>query len=201
MSYETQQQNQPEGVPSSPYSAPVVPAPPTGGNGFAVASLITGILPLPPLGLIFGFLGLSQAKKIGGTGKGMAIIGIVLSILWIGGIAAITPSLIDTGKKVAKAVDPGCVSATNLSVDAASKMRADSSDLGALKTDLSDIVTGLKDAAGKSKNGTASTAITKLAGDYQELLDDLNNTTAPSADLQSRLTTDGRAVDTACGRD
>ena len=36
------------------------------------------------------------------------------------------------------------------------------------------------------------------ATDFKELLDDLNSGTAPSADLQTRLATDGDAVDTDC---
>lgn len=198
MSYETQQ-NPAGGAPggSASYGAPVTPQP-TGGNGFAVVSLITGILPLPLFGLIFGFLGLSKAKKVG-TGKAMAWIGIILSILWIGGIAIITPSLIDTGKKAVKAIDPGCVSATSLSQSAVTKLTADQTNPDALKTDLQDIINGLNDSASKSQNSAAKAAITKFSGDFQELLTDLNSGTAPSADLQTRLTTDGNAVDAACG--
>ncbi|MFJ2740524.1 DUF4190 domain-containing protein [Streptomyces sp. NPDC087440] len=70
---------QPYGI--GPYGMP--PAPPA-TNGLAIASLITGIVCcLPPLGLVLGLVALSQIKKRGDSGKGMAIAGIVLSCLSI----------------------------------------------------------------------------------------------------------------------
>ena len=60
-------------------------------NGFAIASMILGILWLYWLGsilaLIFGYVALSQIRRRGGGGRGMAIAGVVLG--WIGVIAAI----------------------------------------------------------------------------------------------------------------
>lgn len=66
----------------------VVYAPASKTNGFAVASLVLGILWLWWLGsvlaLVFGYVGKSQIDRSGGreTGRGMAIAGIVLG--WIG---------------------------------------------------------------------------------------------------------------------
>ncbi|MFE0106398.1 DUF4190 domain-containing protein [Streptomyces sp. NPDC059009] len=57
----------------SPHSAPPV-------NGFAIASLVFGVLCFFPLiGLILGLVALSQIKKKGERGKGLAIAGNVLS--------------------------------------------------------------------------------------------------------------------------
>jgi len=54
----------------------------SGSNGLAIASLITGIIPgLGLLGIIFGFVALSQIKKTNEGGKGMAITGIVLGFI------------------------------------------------------------------------------------------------------------------------
>ena len=60
------------------------PSRPTGSNGLATTSLVFGVLSfctgitfLP--GLICGFMGLAKAKKVG-TGKGMAIAGILTSL-------------------------------------------------------------------------------------------------------------------------
>jgi hypothetical protein len=55
-------------------------------NGMAVASFVFGLLGFVPiLGLIFGLIALGQINNNPGkfTGKGMAITGILLSILWI----------------------------------------------------------------------------------------------------------------------
>ncbi|MCK6439387.1 MAG: DUF4190 domain-containing protein [Planctomycetes bacterium] len=63
------------------------------GNGFAVTGLVLGILGLVLcwttwpgailgiLGIIFGAVGLSAAKKRNGAGKGMAMTGLILGIL------------------------------------------------------------------------------------------------------------------------
>ncbi|MBT2506170.1 DUF4190 domain-containing protein [Streptomyces sp. ISL-98] len=51
-------------------------------NGLAVAALVVGIVCcVPPLGLILGIIALSQIKKRGDSGKGMAIAGVVLSAI------------------------------------------------------------------------------------------------------------------------
>ncbi|MFE0171412.1 DUF4190 domain-containing protein [Streptomyces sp. NPDC059002] len=61
--------------PYSPYSRPPV-------NGFAIASLVLGILCcVPGVGLVLGLVGLAQIKKKGERGKGLAIAGSILSTL------------------------------------------------------------------------------------------------------------------------
>ncbi|MEU5955754.1 DUF4190 domain-containing protein [Streptomyces sp. NPDC047525] len=61
----------------SPYSRPPV-------NGFAIASLVLGILCcVPAAGLVLGLVALSQISKKGERGKGMAIAGSVLSVVGI----------------------------------------------------------------------------------------------------------------------
>ncbi|WP_308298802.1 DUF4190 domain-containing protein [Streptomyces sp. GESEQ-35] len=72
---------QPWGQGYSPFNRPAAV------NGFAIASLVTGILCfVPAVGLVLGLIGLSQIRKRGERGKGMAIAGSVLSfvglVLW-----------------------------------------------------------------------------------------------------------------------
>ncbi|MFF0449383.1 DUF4190 domain-containing protein [Streptomyces sp. NPDC004609] len=51
-------------------------------NGFSVASLVSGIVCcLPPLGLVLGLVALSQIKKKGQRGKGLAVAGTALSVI------------------------------------------------------------------------------------------------------------------------
>jgi peptidyl-prolyl cis-trans isomerase B (cyclophilin B) len=57
-----------------PYPAP----PPT--NGMAIASLICAFV-FAPLGIVFGHISLSQIKKTGEEGRGLAIAGLVISYL------------------------------------------------------------------------------------------------------------------------
>jgi hypothetical protein len=78
--------------PTPPHYAQQYPQPKT-GNGKAVAGLVLGILAivfcwtsffdvvLIALGVIFALLGLSESKRIGGAGRGMAIAGLVCALV------------------------------------------------------------------------------------------------------------------------
>ena len=63
------------------------PPPPRGTNGFAIASFVLGLLGITVigivLGVIFGFVALSQIRRTGQQGRGLAIAGIVLSGAWL----------------------------------------------------------------------------------------------------------------------
>jgi hypothetical protein len=49
----------------------------------AIAALVTGVLGLVPLGLVFGFTALSQIRRSGEQGRGVAVAGIGVSALWL----------------------------------------------------------------------------------------------------------------------
>lgn len=67
------------GMPYPPYGA--VPQGP-GTNGFAIGSLVTGVVCcLPPLGLVLGLIALAQIRKRGDGGRGLAVAGTVLSVI------------------------------------------------------------------------------------------------------------------------
>jgi hypothetical protein len=70
-----------------------------GTNGMSIAAIVLGLLPcVPLLGAIFGFIGLSQTRKRGERGKGMAVTGIVGSFVWIAILAVlITIGVLNTG--------------------------------------------------------------------------------------------------------
>lgn len=75
---------------ASPAPAPPQPPPYPTMNGFAIASLVLGIVWLMGVGsllaVIFGFIGKSQIDASGGreTGQGLAIAGIVLGFVGLG---------------------------------------------------------------------------------------------------------------------
>jgi len=84
-------------VPVPPPFNPAYAVGPRPSNGPAVTSLvcgIAGIIPFVPslLALIFGMVGLNRAKQLGGTGRGMAVSGLILGvlglILWTWGFTA-----------------------------------------------------------------------------------------------------------------
>jgi hypothetical protein len=73
--------------------APGYPPPGSGGtSGFAIASLIFGILGGVLFSVVFGIVALVQIRKRGQTGRGLAIAGLAISACWvlviIGGVTA-----------------------------------------------------------------------------------------------------------------
>ncbi|WP_051781708.1 MULTISPECIES: DUF4190 domain-containing protein [unclassified Streptomyces] len=55
-------------------------------NGFALASLLSGLLCFPPLGVAFGIAALVQIAKRGDRGKVLAIVGLVVSVVMTGAL-------------------------------------------------------------------------------------------------------------------
>jgi hypothetical protein len=167
------------------------------GNGFAVAALVLGIIPTGVLGIIFGILGLIRAGKVGGKGRVMSWIGLILSVLWIVGASVIVVLVATT---VAKSANPGCVSAIVAAGDGSEFEKANG-DPVAIEAQLKTTIAGLNTAAAQSTNPDATTAIKALANDYQDLLDSMTSEQGPSDELFTKITTDAGAVDKACGTD
>jgi len=76
------------GYPAYPGQEPVK----KGYSGFAIASFITGLI-IPVVGFLvaipLGIVALVKIKRHGYKGRWMAIVGIVLSLLWLGGAIAV----------------------------------------------------------------------------------------------------------------
>jgi hypothetical protein len=71
------------GPSGSPGGGPGAPAPPPGpANGWAIAAFILGLLGAFPLGIIFAIVALRQIGDSRQRGKGLAIAGLALSIIW-----------------------------------------------------------------------------------------------------------------------
>jgi hypothetical protein len=112
---------QPDGYPGfPPPGASPYPPPGSGGtSGFAIASLIFGILGGILLSVIFGIVALVQIRKRGQTGRGMAIAGLTLSGCWvlliiIGVTAAIISDSGNSPSSTAGGANSGTVSVTQL---------------------------------------------------------------------------------------
>lgn len=85
------------------YSGVLVEAPARvaegGTSGYSIAAMILGILPVffGILGIVFGFIALSQIKQRGQKGRGNALIGVVGGGVWLAvGIAAVTAILLSS---------------------------------------------------------------------------------------------------------
>jgi hypothetical protein len=79
----------PQGHPPQGYPPQGYPPPDPGVNGFAVASLVLGIIGGILLSVIFGIVALVQMRRRPYRGKGMAIAGLVLSGVWVLGLATV----------------------------------------------------------------------------------------------------------------
>ncbi|MEU8635909.1 septum formation family protein [Amycolatopsis sp. NPDC048633] len=74
---------------------PVESAGTDGTDGFAVASLLCGLLGLVPFSAVFGIRALARIGGSGRSGRGLAITGLVLSVLWLGvGLATVGPKVL-----------------------------------------------------------------------------------------------------------
>lgn len=60
------------------------PRPERGPGGFALASLLVGLLCLPPLGAVFGVVALVQTARGRRPGRALAIVGLVVSVVMTG---------------------------------------------------------------------------------------------------------------------
>ncbi len=97
----------PGGYPGPGYPPPLQKP---GTNGFAIAALIFGIIGGVLLGFIFGFIALSQTKRTGQNGRGMALAGIILSAMWTVGVILAIILLVTTSAVPTTALQPGdCV--------------------------------------------------------------------------------------------
>jgi hypothetical protein len=171
---------------TAPTYQPVQPQPPATKqtNGFAIAALIFGIIGGSILGLIFGIIGLRRSKSTG-TGRGMSIAGIVLSVLWL--IAAIAIVIV-VATAASKQADPGCVQYRSI-VD--SSAVTDPSSFGSIADQL-------RDAAAKAENAEAKAAIGTLAEDFDNLVAAIQSGNLPP-NLEAELTAHEEAANSACG--
>jgi hypothetical protein len=68
--------------PGYAYPPPGYQQRPPGTNGYAIASIVCAFF-CTPLGIIFGFIARSQIKRTGQAGDGIALAGIILSVVFL----------------------------------------------------------------------------------------------------------------------
>ena len=156
----------PFGLPMAPMMAPTMGPPVARSNGVATAAIIFAFF-VPLVGLILGIVGIGRSREAGGTGRGLSIAAIVMSIVMmaIGGFVLF--GALGGPAKVAERLNPGCVSAEGYFSTFEAKVQADSTDPVAVKADLQAAVDELTKDAAESTNTVAKVAILKLSGDIQ----------------------------------
>ena len=74
------------------FDSRTAPAPQSGYDGVAIASLVTALLLMPFVPIVLGFVGRARCRRSGKQGMGIAMAGIVLGclavIIWMAFIVA-----------------------------------------------------------------------------------------------------------------
>jgi hypothetical protein len=188
------------------------PAPPPRKNGFAVAGFILCFTVL--LGIIFSILGLVRSGRVGGKGRGLAIAGLVLSVLFAGGFTAL-------GIAAAKspALDPGCTSVESSLKALEPRLTADGtqlngnstdpavvrSELAAFTADVRDLKSTVDSSLAKAKHQSVKDRLQAVDADLAAVLTGLSaveqgdNTTVDQLDAAAnRIESDGNSLDDLC---
>ena len=101
---------EPYGYPGHPYPPYPYPYPAPRTNALAIASLVCAFL-FAPLGIVFGHLSLSQIRRSGEDGRGLALAGLVISyVVTIAAILAVVAATLLfawAARVVRESSDPG----------------------------------------------------------------------------------------------
>ena len=182
----------------APFSAPTYapyppPQPPVKGtSGLAITGLVFAFL-VAPVGLILSIVGFVKTRGGRRKGAGIALAGIIVSVVILGGSTALIAA---NSGKIATVADPGCVTGKHAILDNTPKLS--SHDAGQVKAALQTIVGGLTEATAKATHSNVRTAMQALGQDYSELLNDVNTATQPDEALHTRMTQDGDTADKLC---
>ncbi|GII25228.1 DUF4190 domain-containing protein [Planosporangium mesophilum] len=178
---------------AAPYAAP---APEQGTNGLAIAGLILAFL-IAPVGFVLSIIALIQTRKRQQKGRGLAIAGVIVSVLsMLASIAIVVAIFATVGKNVATVTDPGCVSGKEAITKAASAPT--STDPDTTKAQLQAAVDELNAAAAKAEHDNVRQAMKALADDYSAIVTAINTGTTPASDLMDKVETDANKIDELC---
>jgi hypothetical protein len=185
------------GPPARIGSRPLPPYPgdPYPRNGFATAALVCGILPLPPLGMIFGVIGLLRARRRRGVGRVRALLGIVFAVLWsipiLNGVAS-------GWSHLSHRLDPACIGVVVYTGQVEARVRGDGNDVHAIVVELTTAAAELRADAAKSNHPQTAADLRTAAGHIDKLRADVAAGRAPSSTLTAELTADVKTIQADC---
>jgi Protein kinase domain len=184
-------------VPTRIDSRPLPPYPgdPYPRNGFATAALVCGILPLPPLGIIFGVIGLLRARRRRGVGRMRALLGVVFAVLWsIPIVNGVSSGL----SHLSHRLDPACIGVVVYTGQLEARVRGDGNDVHAIVVELTTAAAELRADAAKSNHPQTAADLRAAAGHIDTLRADIAAGRAPSSALTAKLTADLKTIQTDC---
>lgn len=175
-------------------------------NPLATAGLVFGILGNACLlGWILSGIGLARAGRRGGTGRGKAITGLVLSTVWAIAVPLAYPIVKSATHTAAQRLNPGCVDMVNYMsgpdfTALSAELDKKAPDTKVVLSGLQGTVTSLRAAAKKSNRADATVAINTLADDFQVLVTAGTSAKEPPKDIDKKIDTDVDAASAACGQ-
>jgi hypothetical protein len=181
-------------APAAGDPAVAAPPPPQGTNGLAIAGFILAFV-VAPIGFILSLIGLIQTSKRHQKGKGLAVAGVIVSVLAMAAtVTAMTVVFATVGKNVTTITDPGCTAGKSVILN----MPSSPSSPDSVKAQLQTTIAGLNSAAAKAKHDNVRNALKALADDYNQILQAINTGTEPPAGLEAKVGADANAIDELC---
>ena len=171
------------------------PAPAQGTSGLAIAGLVLAFVAFP-IGLILSivaFVTTGPGKK---KGRGLAVAGIVVSLLITGGVVGAVYLVKDKVQNIATIADPGCTQGKDI-ILADGDLGGAAADVATQKAKAQSLVTGLTKAAAAAKHDDVRAAMTALSADYTDLLKAADTGQLPP-NFQAKVTADGNKIDELC---
>ncbi len=170
------------------------PPPQQTGNGAAIAGFILAFL-LAPLGLVFSIIGLRKADKVGGTGRSLAIAGIIISALDLVAAGVLIATLGVSSKPTVVASNAASHPSSAASSAAANSGFGSSPSPSSTSTDAG---TGLSDPGCTSAESSFQSVLSKIQTDETKLSTDeaASDPNALQTDLAA-FTTDVQGIKTA----
>jgi hypothetical protein len=178
--------NQPTAPPAGPPGNYYPPQPPQqqpqGTSGLAIAGLVLAFL-AAPLGFILSLVAVFKTGRGKRKGRGMAIAGLIVSVLIIGSTTALVVAASNS-----TLADPGCTAGKDAILSGAS-----SSDANSIQTTID----GLNAAAAKAKHDNVRNAMKALADDYSKMLAGVKAGNIPDG-LTEKISDDATTIDSLC---
>ncbi|XVU22485.1 hypothetical protein ACQPZJ_35165 [Actinoplanes sp. CA-054009] len=152
-------------------------------SGLAIAGVILAVF-VPFVGFILSLIAVFQTGAAKKRGRGLAVTGVVLSVVVMASAGALIYSL-----SKSTVIDPGCTAG-----------KAAIFKLGAnpAPATLDTAIAELNAAAAKAKNDDVRDAMKTLADDYAKLMADAKAGKAPDNAAVQRIGADAQAIDDLC---
>ncbi len=178
--------------PAKPSEAGSALAPAQAGNWQARAAVAAGIFPLVLPGLVFGVLGLRQARA-SGVGRVPSWLGMAFSVAW-----AVVLIVVIGGSSGASSSGCGVPVRVRSAYTLAMKGFSEHVSDAVLAADLRQAASEANSAAAAANQVSARDALFAAAGDLQQAQADVAAQRAVPASLHQRLVADGAALAHGC---